>query len=223
MSMLYVGDTETLTFSLSHSDGSSPSVTVSPLITIIQVSTTTSVVSSAPMTFLTGTVKTYYYNFVTTGLTPGFYVAVVSYAADGNTVNNLFLQNIKLGDTYITGPVALASTVALNATVALAATTATPAQVAAVNPNSSSVVLAIQSKVNTLPTSPADNSLLTTVKNLVTDVKDATLGTWNINKAVTPNTLTYLRTDGSTAFASFNLSEGSTSSQKTNTVYIPSS
>lgn len=219
--MLYVGDTETLTFSLSHSDGSSPTVTVTPLITIIKVETGASVVSSASMTLLTGTNLTYYYNFVTTGLSIGHYIAVVSYVADGNTISNLFLKNIRLGDTYITGIVALDATVAKNATVALAATTATPTQVAAVNPNISTEVLAIRAAVDTLPTNPADNDLLTTLGHTLTDVKDATLGTWLIDKTVNPNILTYKRTNNSTTMSTYTLSENSTSAQRSIVSYVP--
>ncbi len=219
--MIYPGDTYPIILSITAPYGATPTVTVSPLITIINLSTTSPVISSQAMTLLSGTNLLYYYNFNTTSLSTGMYIAVASFAYNGNTYNNFFIESIKLGDTNITGPVALNSTVAKDATVAKDLTVAHLTDLATINPNTSSVVLAIQTKVNTLPTSPADNSLLTTVANLATDTRDAVIGSWIINKTANPNTLTYLRTDGVTTLSSYNVSEDSSSALKTKVTYVP--
>jgi hypothetical protein len=132
-----------------------------------------------------------------TGLINGDYLAVVSYAANGTTYNGIFLEHVRLGDTYVTGPVALNATVALNSTVALAANTATPADVAAVNPNSSSVVLAIQSAIAALPNTLATQASIDVLNALLNDVHDYSFGTWSVNKTVNPRVLTCYRDDGS--------------------------
>ncbi len=149
--MIYPGDTYTLLFALSETNGTTPNVTTPPLVTVIQLSTGTPVVSAQAMTLVTGTTLVYSYAWNTASLTNGDYLAVVSYAADGNTFNGKFLERIRLGDTNITGPVALASLVALNSTVAKDATVAHITDLQTINPSTSTVVLAIQSAVNALP------------------------------------------------------------------------
>jgi hypothetical protein len=56
--------------------------------------------------------KVYSFAWNTAGNLNGDYLAVVSYAADGNTFNDQFVEKIHLGDTYVTGPIALDATVA---------------------------------------------------------------------------------------------------------------
>jgi hypothetical protein len=122
--MIYPGDTHQIVFSLSHANGTTPSVTTAPLVTVINLTTGAAVVTAAAMTLVAGTCLVYSYAWNTAGMLNGDYLAVVSYAADGNTVNGQYLDQIHLGDTNIPGPVALNATVALDATVAKDATVA---------------------------------------------------------------------------------------------------
>ena len=137
------------------------------------------------------------YAWNTAGLTNGDYLAVVSYAADGNTFNGKFLERIRLGDTNITGPVALASLVALNSTVAKDATVAHITDLQTINPNTSTVVLAIQSAVNALPNTLASQDSISLLTSLLTDVHDGQFGTWSVDKTQSPKVLTFYRLDDS--------------------------
>jgi hypothetical protein len=204
--VIYPGDSYTLLLNIPPVAGAAANVTTTPLITIIQLSTGTPVVSAQQMSFVTGTMTVYSYLWNTTGLINGDYLAVVSYAANGVTYNGVFLQQIRLGDTYVTGPVALAATVALNSTVALAANTATPADVAAVNPNTSSAIAAIQASISALPDTLATRESVNILTNLVTDIHDYSFGTWSVDKTVNPKVLTCYREDGS-VLATFAVTE----------------
>ena len=69
-------------------------------------------VSAAAMNLIAGTAQVYTYALTTTGIAEGTYLAVASYATAAATVNNLFLETVRLGDSRVTGPVALEATVA---------------------------------------------------------------------------------------------------------------
>jgi hypothetical protein len=189
--VIYPGDSYTLLLNIPPVAGAAATITTAPLISVIQLSSGTPVVSAQPMTFVTGTTSIYSYLWNTSSLINGDYLAVVSYAANGVTYNGIFLEHVRLGDTYVTGPVAL------NATVALAANTATPADVAAVNPNTSSAIAAIQSAIAALPDTLATQESVNLLTSLVTDVHDYSFGTWSVNKTVSPKVLTCYSLDGS--------------------------
>jgi hypothetical protein len=195
--LIYPGDNYTILFSLSNANGSTPNVTTAPLLTVIQLSTGNPVVSAQAMTLVTGTTLVYSYPWNTTGLQNGDYLAVVSYAAGGNTFNGQFLEQLRLGDTNITGPVALAANVALNATVAKDATVAHLTDLATINPNTSTVVLAIQSAVNAIPNNLATQDSVNLLVSLLTDVHDGQFGTWSVDKTQSPKMLSFYRLDGS--------------------------
>jgi len=163
---------------------------------------------------LPGTTLVYSYLWNTAAAANGDYLAVVSYAADGNTFNGQFVERIRLGDSRITGAVALDATVAHDATVAKDATVAHLTDLATISPNTSTVVLAIKAKTDLLPANPASGDALTLITSLLTDVHDAQLGTWSVDKTQNPKVLTFKRLDGTT-LASFQVTEDSNSAART--------
>jgi hypothetical protein len=215
--MIYPGDLYTFVLPITTPTGVAPNVTATPVITIVSLATNVAIISSLPMTVITGSsnqIYVYYWN--TTSLSNGDYLALVSYGTDVVTVNSQLLEKVTLGDTFITGVLALDATVAKNATVALDATVAHQTDLAALNPNNSSVVLAIQAKTNNLPADPASNTVLSTILSTVTSTNNAVLGTWVVNKQVTPNILTFFAPDNS-VIATFNLTDSTMSSNRTRT------
>ena len=212
--MIYPGDTHQIVFSLSHANGTTPSVTTAPLVTVINLTTGAAVVTAAAMTLVAGTCLVYSYAWNTAGMLNGDYLAVVSYAADGITVNGQYLDQIRLGDTNIPGPVALNATVALDATVAKDATVAHLTDLATINPNTSSVILAIQAKTANLPAIPAAQSDVTALVQFLTDIHDTVLGTWIVDKTQNPKVLSFLRLDGSN-LATFTVTEDDNSAART--------
>ena len=50
--MIYPGDTHQIVFSLSHANGTTPSVTTAPLVTLINLTTGAAVVTAAAMTLV---------------------------------------------------------------------------------------------------------------------------------------------------------------------------
>ena len=212
--MLYPGDIRTFLLSLSHTDGSAPTVTTAPLITVIRLIDGVSVTTAQAMVLVTGTSLVYAYPWNTAGLANGDYLAVVSYAADGATINGRFLENVRLGDTRVTGLVALDSTVAHDATVAKDATVAHLADLATINPSTSAAVLGIKAKTDTLPTNPASQDSLLALTQLITDVHDVSLGTWVVDKTQNPKVLTFRRLDGS-VLANFQITEDTNSATRT--------
>jgi hypothetical protein len=215
--MTYPGDLYNFILSITTATGAAPSITAAPVITIVSLGTNTAIVSSQAMTVIAGTSnQVYTYNWNTTSLPDGDYIALVSYGHDGITINSELLQKVTLGDTFITGVVALDATVAKNATVALDATVAHQADVAAIDPDTSSVVLAIQAKTANLPSNPASTTDVTNLLALITQVSNAVLGTWVVNKTVSPNVLTFFNPDNS-VLATFSLTDSTASSNRTRT------
>ena len=203
--MIYAGDVHPFLLSLTKPDGSNPTVTSAPVITIVRVSDNSAKVTAQAMSLITGTQKIYTYTWNTVGAEDGDYVAFVSYVADGITVTNRYLDRIRLGDSRITGVVAQDSTVAKDATVAKEATTA-GADTVALLPNISSDVAYIRQGIDTLPAAPANETTLQALLTLLQDIKDAELGTWTIDKSVSPKVLTLSRLNGD-VLAHYHLSE----------------
>ena len=77
-----LGDTHQIVFSLSHANGTTPSVTTAPLVTVINLTTGAAVVTAAAMTLVAWNLPRLPYGN-TAGMLNGDYLAVVSYAADG--------------------------------------------------------------------------------------------------------------------------------------------
>ena len=66
--MIYPGDTHQIVFSLSHANGTTPSVTTAPLVTVINLTTGAAVVTAAAMTLVAGTCLVYSYAWNTAGM-----------------------------------------------------------------------------------------------------------------------------------------------------------
>jgi len=180
---------------------------------VVQLSTGTSVLAANPMALLVGTQAVYTYSWSTTGMLVGDYASIVSYAADGVTINGRLLEVFHLGDTNITGPVALAATTAQQDTVALDATVAHLTDLATINPNTSTVVLSIQAKTSNLPSDPVSYATLATLLSNVQGIHDYQFGTWTIDKTQNPNVLTIL-SPAQAVLASFTLSDSTTATQR---------
>jgi hypothetical protein len=194
--MIYPGDTKNLVLSITTAAGTAPQTTMNPVVSVVSLSTLAIIVNSQPMTLLAGTQAVWYYAWNTTGCANGDYVAVVSYASDGLTINGRLLETLRLGDTNITGVVSLDATVAKAATVALDATVAHFTDLATISPDTSPTILSIQAKTNNLPVDPASMTLLTPTMTNVQNLSDYNMGTWTIDTTVNPQTLTILRPNG---------------------------
>ena len=183
--------------------------TVNPVVTIVRLVDGVVVVNSQAMTLLAGTQAVWTYPWNTTGAMNGNYVSIVSYASDGLTISGRLLSALTLGDSRITGTVALDSTVAKDATVAKDSTVAHFTDLASVLPDTSATVLAIKAKTDNLPAAPADNAVLSTVAANVQDLHDFNSGTWTIDKTQNPQVLTILRPSGA-VFLKLQLTDSST-------------
>jgi len=128
----------------------------------------------------------------TTGMDDGNYLALTSYTANEVTVTQRLLGKVQVGDTRLTGKVALEATAAKDLLIAKAATTVQA--FAYVSPNSSLILQDIWEKVDSIPACPASQTALASLLSLLTDIKDQTLGSWVANKRM--NTLTFLRENG---------------------------
>jgi hypothetical protein len=208
--MIYPGDKKNLICSITNAAGTSPNVTVVPIVSVVNLTTQAIVLSAITMSLIAGTQAVYYYSWSTNGQPVGDYLAIVSYAADSITINGRFLEIFHLGDTNITGVVALNSTVALNATVAKDATVAHVTDLTGINPNTSSVILAIKASTDNLPQDPASNTIVNQVGSTVDNIYNYTFGTWVINKQLNPQVLTILAPNGTTV-ATFQLTDSSIS------------
>ena len=211
--MIYPGDTHQIVFSLSHANGTTPSVTTAPLVTVINLTTGAAVVTAAAMTLVAGTCLVYSYAWNTAGMLNGDYLAVVSYAADGNTVNGQYLDQIRLGDTNIPGP------------VALNAPWRSMRPWPRTRPSSSHGSGDDQSQYivchsghpgqdGQLAGDPAAQSDVTALVQFLTDIHDTVLGTWIVDKTQNPKVLSFLRLDGSN-LATFTVTEDDNSAART--------
>jgi phosphoribosylformylglycinamidine (FGAM) synthase-like enzyme len=191
--MIYPGDTHVFSLALGSGSSGDTAVMVTPRITVLDALSGAVLVSAAAMNLIAGTAQVYTYAWTTTGIPEGAYFAVVSYATASATVNNRFLEAVRLGDSRVTGPVALDATVAKDATVAhdaavLKLSDYTPA-------GRDAVVQAIKARTDLLPNDPASLSALTAIATALNDVRDFALGSW-VNDMVN-HTLTLRRVDGS--------------------------
>lgn len=195
--------------------GTSPNVTTSPILQVIRLSDFTAILGSpATMTALDASNQLWKYVWNVSTAQPGEYISIISYAADGNTFNSIPVEKVRVGDTFVTGTVALDSTVAKDATVAKDSTVAKATDVAAVSPDASSTVLAIKAKTDNLPSDPAGMTLLGTTIQDVIDLHDAALGNQTVDKTQNPAVLTLQRSDNS-VLAQFSLTDNPSATAKT--------
>lgn len=195
--------------------GTTPNVTTPPVLQIIRLSDFTAILGSpAAMTALDGTNQVYAYTWGIGAAASGEYLAIISYAADGNIFSGKALEKIRIGDTRIIGTVALDSTVAKDATVSKDATVAKSTDLAAINPNTSAVVLAIKTKTDNLPVDPAGMTLLGDTVINVGDIHDAVLGNENVDKTQNPPIYTKKRLNNS-VLAQYTLGDDNTQTSKT--------
>jgi len=212
---IYQGDNFSFSLSITHADGSLPSVTTSPTLQIIYLVDGSSVLGSpASMTSVSGTndqLWTYTWSIGT--VQNGQYMAIVSYAADGNTYNSIPLEKVTIGDSRILGAVALDSTVAKAADVALDSTVAHATDVIAISPETSPTILSIKAKTDLIPADPTSMTLLATPISQVADIWDSELGSQTIDKTQNPAKYTKSRVGGGT-LATYDLTDDATTSQR---------
>lgn len=212
--MIYPGDIKNIVLSITKTDGTQPSVTLAPIVSVVRLVDQTAVVNAQPMTQVNGSQVVYFYTWDTTGAQEGDYIALVSYASDGVSVSSRMLDSFRLGDSRVTGVVALNSTVAKDATVAKDSSVAHFTDLATVSPDASPVVLAIKAKTDNLPADPASLSILNAVAQNLQDLHDYELGTWTIDKNQNPQILTILRPNGG-VLARFQLTDSNSTTNRT--------
>jgi hypothetical protein len=195
--------------------GTLPNVTTPPVVQIVRVSDFTAMLSvPAYMNALDSSNQVWIYTWNVGPATSGDYIAIVSYAADGSTFSGMYLDRVRVGDTYILGTLALDGTVAKDSTVAKDATVAHSSDLSAINPDNSTTILSIKSKTDNLPSDPAGMTLLSSVIQGVADIHDATLGSQVIDKTQNPALYTMKRQDES-ILAQFTLSDDSSATSRT--------
>jgi hypothetical protein len=188
----YSGESYSFLLFLMRNDGTPIQVTPLPLLTVVRLADEQPVVSQAEMQRLEDMPGAYEYVWNTTGIDDGNYLALTSYTANEVTVTQRLLGKVQVGDTRLTGKVALEATAAKDLLIAKAATTVQA--FAYVSPNSSLILQDIWEKVDSIPACPASQTALASLLSLLTDIKDQTLGSWVANKRM--NTLTFLRENG---------------------------
>jgi len=109
----------------------------------------------------------------------GDYAAVASFVEDGVTKSRL-LEIVRIGDTRITGPLALDATVAKDSTVAKASDVLNAADFVA--PDDSLLVQAIKDLVDRIPTEPVAVSDLGSLASQLLDIKDFVFGSIHLDK-----------------------------------------
>lgn len=196
--MLYQNDSYTFTLQITHANGTNPSVTTPPVIQIIQLQGFVAMLGSpAAMVNLDSSKQLWAYTWNIGNAPSGQYQAIVSYAADSNTFSGFPIEKITVGDTRILGTLALDATVSKDATVAKDSTVAKSSDLSTINPNNSSIILAIKSKTDNLPADPAGMTLLGATVLNVADVHDAVLGNQTVDKTQNPAVFTLKRLDNS--------------------------
>jgi len=171
------------------------------------------------MTLVTGSDYVYFMPFVIPSTAPADYVAIVSYATSTpTTVASQFVSALHVGDSYISGPVALNATVAKDATVAKNATVLLASQY--VDPSSDPTVQNINTNVQAVlaDTAAIDAAvgvplMSATLAGLVQDVYDATFGTIRIDQTANPPILYINRING-TNIATFQLINNPTTTER---------
>jgi hypothetical protein len=207
--MVYPNDTYIFLLSVTKADGGDPNVTAAPTITVLNAASGQVVSAAAPMTLIDGTRKVYSYAWDTTGQTDGAYIGVVSYAADGVTIQGQLLETVRLGDARVKGPVALDATVAKDSTVAKDATVMHYREY--VLPKNDDYVRSIYSKVQLIPANPATAEAITSLGLKLEDIHDFVMGTWVVDKVA--KTMTLRRKDGS-VLTTFNIADTDTTSSR---------
>jgi hypothetical protein len=206
---IYPGDSFYFVLPVFGPSGANPNVTAAPLITVIDLSTLNAVVTAAPMSLVTNTKKTYFYNWTTVS---GNFVAIYSMTADGITYTDNFLTSIHVGDSRILGTVALDSTVAKDATVAKDSTVAKATDLAAVNPANATIIQQIKAQTDKIPVDPATETTLATINLGVTGLLSTEAGNFSLDKAT--DILTIFNDDGS-IYRQFQLSDSSANTTRT--------
>lgn len=213
--MTHAGDSYTFTLLITSPTGATINVTTVPSIQIVNASNGTTMLSSAAtMTLITGSHYLYTYNWaIPSGAPQAKYVGLVSYVANGNIFNSVPIETVLVGDSYISGPVALAATVALNATVAKDATVAHVTDLISINPENSPIMAAIKAKTDLIPTQPAAVSDVQAVQTDTQLIKGMLLADIDVNRTALPRVLTY--TYNGQVLASYTLVDDSSSSGRT--------
>jgi hypothetical protein len=146
-----------------------------------------------------------------------------------STVSNQTLSltdRLHVGDSYITGQVALNATVAQNATVAKDATVMKSVQYVA--PQNDPLVQTINTAVQTIFTNSNNEAALLgtlsqgTLCGLVQDIYDSTFGTWTIDQTQAPPIL-YIASVGGVQIASFQLINNASTTQRNMLTHPPDS
>ena len=180
--MIYPGDIHVFTLPL---DGQT--VSSAPVIAVVNLITGEAVISPpAAMTLVPGS-SVYKFLWSTAGLSDGEYLALVSYATDAQTWNNRFLETVRLGDSRVTAETAREATTAKEATAAKDATVMHQADF--VKPDDSPLVQGMYAKLEMFPTNPASADAVAALLAVLTDVSDALLGNWDIDKTLRVMTL----------------------------------
>lgn len=195
--------------------GTTPNVTTAPVLQVIRLSDMSPMLGSpAAMTALDNTNQLWAYSWSVGSAISGQYVAIVSYASDGNTFTGAPIEKITVGDTRIIGTVALDGTVAKDATVAKDSTVAKSTDIAGVNPDTSATILAIKAKTDNLPVDPTGLTNIATQLSEIDDVHDALLGNQAVDKTQNPAVYTVKRVNNS-ILAQYQVTDTDTQTAKT--------
>jgi hypothetical protein len=214
--MLYPGDTINVLLPLSRTDGANPNVTSVPQITIINVGTGVAAVTAQTMTLVTGTQKTYKYAWaVPVGQALGDYLAIASYVVDAVTFTGKYVDSFRIGDSRVTGVVALDGTVAKDSTVAKDATVAKAADIASMNPDTSATIQAIKAQTDLIPPTPATEAVALDIQDKVTQLQDASYGRMDLDKTVNPQILTVRKVSDNTIRKQFQMTDDGNTTQRT--------
>lgn len=217
--MIFIGDTHVFLLSLTNADGSLVTVTTQPTIQVINARTGVGVLAlAATMTVIAGTRLIYSYAWVIPNtVTTDDYFAIVSYATSTVTIQNQFLEKLRVGNSMILSTVAQDATVAKDLTTAKDATVAKSADLVAISPDNSITVQAIKAKTDLIPQAPADIPTLTGLGVLLNDIHEGVLGNLIIDRTVQPRTMRILRYPDNVQIAAFTLTDDGNSSGRTRT------
>lgn len=192
-----------------------PNVTSVPYVQIIRLSDSSPILGvPAAMAALDSSQQIWIYTWDVGSALAGEYIAIASYAVDGNIFSGKFVEKIRVGDSRIIGTVALDATVAKDATAAKDATVAKATDLAAIDPNTSSIVLAIKGKTDNLPADPTGMTLLGDTIQDVADVHDAILGNQIVDKTQNPAVFQIKRLNNS-ILAQYHLADDNSETSRT--------
>jgi hypothetical protein len=196
------------------------SVTTAPTINVVRLSDGVSI-ANGNMTLVANTQLVYTFPWNTSNVQNGDYMAVTSYVADGVVVTSRMFDRVRVGDSRVTGAVALDATVAKDASVAKDTTVAHATDIQGINPANSATILAIKAKTDALPSDPASTTTLNALLALINDIHDGQIGSMVIDKTTTPWTMTIRRDStratnaaGNSVLATYQLSEDNNGAQR---------